>query len=243
MGSRGLIFARMWQKRTELGPAGGSLSFCDLPRPAPTEPAETPRAWDGPRGCVLTLSPSLLWETQLPGGRAESNPDAARKGLAPRRAGVSRKRPTHLAREVVARTAGRGALGGLAIPGGSGAWRARHVPGREVSSAGPQAKESAGTAPPQPRPLLPSLDPDPSGSSLRPVAPSTTPARTLLFPEGTQSRRVCVKGRAASLSNTGSAPCASDMSHIQPRDWSPVVACLPLGERAAGTPSAAEEFP
>lgn len=36
--------------------------------------------------------------------------------------------PTHLAREIVARTAGRGALGGLSIPGGSGSRHARHVP-------------------------------------------------------------------------------------------------------------------
>lgn len=90
--------------------------------------------------------PSLALGHLAAWGRAEPNLDAAREGRVPERArgGVPLRTgmetlalgaaPTHLAREIVARTAGRGAQGAFAIPGGSGGGgRARHVPGREVS--------------------------------------------------------------------------------------------------------------
>ena len=96
-------------------------------------------------GAVSTL-PHLLWEDLAAwGGWDESSAEAAREGLggggggmgwppelAPESPALGAE-PTHLAREIVARPAGWGALGGLAIPGGRGARRSRHVPGPEVS--------------------------------------------------------------------------------------------------------------
>lgn len=124
-----------------------------------------------PRSLEIGVGPGAVFRpslpTLLPEGRAESKADAAGKALGSGNARVSGRRaregwpseqarespslgavPTHLSREVITRTAGRGALGGLAIPGGSGARRARHVSGREVSCGRRQARDSAGTAPP-----------------------------------------------------------------------------------------------
>lgn len=91
------------------------------------------------------------------------------------------QRPTHLAREIVVRTAGRGALGGFAIPGGSSSRRASHVPGQSEVS---RARCGRGRA--RNRPALGSahsslpihqLARTLIGSTLRPAIPSTTPAR------------------------------------------------------------------
>lgn len=128
-----------------------------------------PRSLETGMGPGAVFRPSL--PTLLPEGRAESKADAAKKGswdrelqgLGAKGAGRGGKWwppepaqespslgavPTHLSREVIARTAGRGALGGLAIPGGSSARRARHISGREVSWGSRRARDSAATAPP-----------------------------------------------------------------------------------------------
>ena len=108
----------------------------------------------------------------------ESNADAARDELGPggsRSEGRGEGRPpesapespalgagpTHLAREIVARPAGWGALEGLSIPGGRGARRARHVPGPEVSWG----------------PRRPRDRQEPPRLKLRPLLPSTAPGR------------------------------------------------------------------
>lgn len=171
----------------------------DFPLPPSAEPAQIPRDWDGPKGCVSTLLP--IWATRLPGVRADSSAVAVRTAPGPENDRVSAKGrgegwpskparespamsavPTHLAREIVARTAGQGVLGGLANLGGSGARRARHVPGREVIWGQRRARDSSETTPPWAPPTpSPSTAPagTPTGSSLPPATP-TTPAPSRL---------------------------------------------------------------
>lgn len=158
--------------------------------------------------------PSPLWGAPAAWGRAESKLDAARKGRGPGRArGGAPVRtgketpalgaaPTHLAREVVARTAGRGAQGSLAISGGSDAGRARHVPRRERGGwAGERGTARDGAEPPRPRlhPLLPPGPPPagtPAGSSLHPATAPTAPAHSDVSRRGARERGVCTRGAA-----------------------------------------------
>ena len=123
-----------------------------LPLPDPVEPAQIPRGWDGPRGCVSTLPfysgtlgclgeelrPMLAEpERRVVQGALGSQAKGPRDGWPSEPAQESpalNAVPTHLVREIVARTAGQGELGGLAILGGSSGTRlVCHVSGREVS--------------------------------------------------------------------------------------------------------------
>lgn len=166
-----------------------------LPLPGLAEPAQIPKklGW-AQRPCLHP--PSLLrtpaaWRRRVPGapgsqvkGRGEGWPSAPAQE-SPALDAV----PTHLAREIVARAAGRRELGGLAIPGGSGARRARHVPGPELSWGPRRATDGAGTAPPSLHPLLlPSPAPagTPPGSSLCPASPAHPPGRAA--PQGQRPR-------------------------------------------------------
>lgn len=84
---------------------------------------------------------------------------------------------THLAREIVARAAGRRELGGLAILGGSGARRARHVPGPEVSW--PRCARRTEQERLRLSPAHSSYPAPPTPTRPRPLPPGPAPAGTL----------------------------------------------------------------
>lgn len=114
---------------------GQSIAPSDLPLPTLAEPAQTL--------AVSTLPPCSGRPGSLGEGLKATQTQPAKR-LGPGSQGKGRGKgwpsepvgespvlgtvPTHLARDIVARTAGRGVLGRLSIPGGSGARHARHVP-------------------------------------------------------------------------------------------------------------------
>lgn len=124
--------------------------------------------------------------------------------------------PTHLAREIVARAAGRRELGGLAIPGGSGARRARHVPGPELSWGPRRATDGAGTAPPSLHPLLYPPPPLPGPRQAPPSAPPAPHTR-----QGAQLRRGSARGAAGPRGNADPASGSEAGAKSTPRTGSP----------------------
>lgn len=136
--------------------------------------------------------------------------------------------PTHLAREIVARTAGRGVLGGLYIPGGSGARHARHVPwtrGKLGLVAGEGQRRD--------RPALgstPSSHPPPPRPGPRQAPPSVRPPRHLpragCFSRAPTTARSGSEGQAGP-EQTGPASRSEDSGQIRPQDRSPRVASGP----------------
>lgn len=126
----------MCRRKLGWGPlCGQSIAPSDLPLPTLAEPAQTSAA--------STLPPCSGRPGSLGEGLKATQTQPAKR-LGPGSQGKGRGKgwpsepvgespvlgtvPTHLARDIVARTAGRGVLGRLSIPGGSGARHARHVP-------------------------------------------------------------------------------------------------------------------